>query len=76
MKTAFLNEDLEVVYMKQQEGLSSSGDEHLVCKLKKSIYGLKQLALKWYLKFHDVTSFFWICKEHYGSMYIPEGQWE
>jgi len=52
VKTIFLNGDLEEeIYMKQLEGFSSSSDEHLVCKLKKSIYGLKQASHQWYLKF-------------------------
>ena len=59
VKNAFLNGDLEEeVYMKQLEGLSSSGDEHLACKLKKSIYGLKQPSCQWYLNFRDVISSF------------------
>uniref|UniRef100_A0A2N9J7I7 Integrase catalytic domain-containing protein n=1 Tax=Fagus sylvatica TaxID=28930 RepID=A0A2N9J7I7_FAGSY len=59
VKTAFLNGDLEEeVYMKQPEGFLSSDGEQLVCKLKKSIYGLKQASRQWYLKFHNVISSF------------------
>ena len=56
-QTTFLNDNLEEeVYMKQPEGFSSSEGEHLVCKLKKSIYGLKQVSRQWYLKFHEVIA--------------------
>ena len=42
VKTVFLNGVLEEeVYMKQPEGFSFSKGNHLVCKLNKSIYGLK-----------------------------------
>jgi hypothetical protein len=59
VKTAFLNGDLEEeVYMKQPEGFPSSDGEQLVCKLKKSMYGLKQASRQWYLKFHNVISSF------------------
>ena len=44
--------------MKQAEGFSSRDGEHLVCKLKKSIYGLKQASYQWYLKFNDVICSF------------------
>ncbi|KAI5342738.1 hypothetical protein L3X38_010614 [Prunus dulcis] len=41
--TAFLNGELyEEIYMKQPKGFIQEGSENLVCKLKKSIYGLKQ----------------------------------
>jgi transposase InsO family protein len=59
VKTTFLNGDLEEeVYMKQPEGFPSSDGEQLVCKLKKSLYGLKQASRQWYLKFHNVISSF------------------
>ena len=45
VKTAFLNGSLgENVYMDQLEGFSIKGKEHLACKLKKLIYGLKQAS--------------------------------
>ncbi|KAH9760840.1 Integrase catalytic domain-containing protein [Citrus sinensis] len=59
VKTTFLNGDLEEeVHMRQPEGFISEGNDHLVCKLKKSIYGLKQASGQWYLKFHNVISSF------------------
>ena len=44
--------------MKQPEGFLSSVGEHLVCKLNKSIYWLKQSFYQWYLKFHEVITSF------------------
>ena len=45
---AFLNGCLEEeVFMKQPEGLIEEGQEHLVCKLKQSLYGLKQSPRCW-----------------------------
>ena len=42
VKITFLHGDLEEeIYMKQPEKFSQPGLEHLVCKLKKSFYGLK-----------------------------------
>ena len=42
VKLAFLNGDLkEKIYLVQLEGFVKKGQEHLVCKLKKALYGLK-----------------------------------
>ena len=42
VKTSFLHEDLEEeIYMKQPKGFALKGKKELVCKLKKSLYGLK-----------------------------------
>ena len=43
VKITFLNGDLdEEIYMEQLEGFSATGQEKKVCKLVKSLYGLKQ----------------------------------
>ena len=45
MRTALLNGDLvEDVYMSQPIGFEEVGKDHMVCKLYKSIYGLKQAS--------------------------------
>ncbi|GJX18686.1 zinc finger, CCHC-type containing protein [Tanacetum coccineum] len=56
VKTAFLNGDLEEeVYMNQPHGFIMLGNENKVCKLIKSLYGLKQTPKQWHQKFDEVV---------------------
>ena len=52
VKTGFLHGNLEKkIYMTQPEGFQTVGKENWVCKLKKSLYGLKQSPRQWYKRF-------------------------
>jgi hypothetical protein len=53
IKSAYLNgefEDGEVIYMRQPPLHPKLGSEHLVARLLKPIYGLKQAGRRWYQK--------------------------
>ena len=55
VKTAFLNGNLdEEIYMEQPEGFVLPRNENKVCKLVKSVYGLKQAPKQWHEKFDSV----------------------
>ena len=80
VKTAFLNGDLgEEVYMDQLDDFLITRKDYLVCKLRKSIYGLKQASRQQYLKFNNtITSYGFIvhtidrciCMKASGSKFI------
>nr|GEU51841.1 hypothetical protein [Tanacetum cinerariifolium] len=54
VKTAFLNGYLnEEVYMEQPEGFVNPKYPNRICKLKRSIYGLKQASRQWNKRFDD-----------------------
>ena len=58
-KTAFLNGRLdEDIYMAQPEGFVNPDFPNRVCKLNKSIYGLKQASRQWNKRFdEEITKF-------------------
>ena len=52
VKTAFLNGHIEEeLYMMQPKNFVDRKDADKVCKLQRSIYGLKQSSQSWYLRF-------------------------
>jgi hypothetical protein len=52
VKTTFPHGDLEEeIYKKQPEVFVRKGNKYLVCKLKRSHYGLKESPRMWYQKF-------------------------
>ncbi|MCO5574331.1 hypothetical protein L7F22_028114 [Adiantum nelumboides] len=54
VRTAFLHGDLEEeIFMQQPPGYVSSNHPHHVCRLIKSLYGLKQSPRQWYRRFHQ-----------------------
>ncbi|GJZ15564.1 retrotransposon protein, putative, ty1-copia subclass [Tanacetum coccineum] len=69
VKTAFLNRYLSnEVYLEQHEGFVNPKYPNQVCKLKRSIYGLKQASRQWNKRFDDEIKkfgFTQICDEPY-----------
>ena len=72
MKTAFLHGELEEeIYMDQPEGFIVPGKEDFVCKLKRSLYGLKQSPRQWYKRFDSfMLSHGFKRSEFYSCVYI------
>ncbi|KAK9020300.1 hypothetical protein V6N11_054789 [Hibiscus sabdariffa] len=59
VKTAFLNGKLEEdVYVTQPEGFVTPENAGKVCKLQRSIYGLKQASRSWNLRFNEAIQEF------------------
>src|SRR3954471_5531395 len=59
VKTVFLNGNIEEeLYMIQPKGFVDPKDANKVCKLPRSIYGLKQASQSWNLRFDEVIKAF------------------
>ena len=59
IKKVFLHGDLtEEVYMEQPSGFITQGESSLVCKLRRSLYGLKQSPQAWFSRFSSTVQEF------------------
>ena len=66
VKTTFLHGDLEEeIYITQPYGFKVAGKENWVCKLRKSLFGLKQSPRQWYKRFDR----FMIGQNYIGSSF-------
>ncbi|KAH9111146.1 hypothetical protein LEN26_013118 [Aphanomyces euteiches] len=71
IKTAFLNGDLdEEIIMEQPEGYKQPHNKHLVCLLKKSLYGLKQSPRQWHKKLHTQLVIIGFRQCYKGQLYV------
>jgi hypothetical protein len=57
IKGAYLNGELttdEIIYMRQPPGFESKDHPRRVCRLRKTLYGLKQSGRRWYQKLVEI----------------------
>src|SRR4051812_18162490 len=74
VKTAFLNSNIEEeLYMMQPEGFIDPRNAGKVCKLQRSIYGLKQASRSWNLRFDEVIKVFGFIQNVESSVSIRSG---
>ena len=74
VKTAFLNGELEEeIYMKPPEGMIV--DQNKVCRLVKSLYGLRQAPRAWHTKLkEELASMKFIASESDPALFIMKDQ--
>ena len=75
VKTAFLNGELdEEIYMQQPDGFVIDGLEGKMCKLLKSLYGMRQAPKQWHEKFNKtMTSAGFVVNEADKCVYYRHG---
>ncbi|KAM1805255.1 hypothetical protein EV2_031894 [Malus domestica] len=75
VKNVFLHGELkEEVYMKLPPGHPQSDDPDMVCKLHKSIYGLKQSPRAWYAKLSSILEEFGFQRSSVdSSLFVRDG---
>ncbi|XP_075098999.1 uncharacterized protein LOC142175892 [Nicotiana tabacum] len=73
MCTIFLQGDLIEVYMTVPQGFNDSTDKSLVCKLLKSLYGLKQASRQWNIKLTTILQTFGFSQSYLDySLFIKQ----
>ncbi|KAL0394449.1 UNVERIFIED_CONTAM: Retrovirus-related Pol polyprotein from transposon RE2 [Sesamum latifolium] len=66
VKMAFLNGFIEEeIFMDQPEGFTAIGEEQKVCRVQRSIYGLKQASRSWNTRFDEVIRGYDFIKNDY-----------
>jgi len=61
--------------MTQPEGSIPASDHNKVCKLQRSIYGLKQASRSWSIRFNNTIKMFDFVRCE-RALCIQKGQWE
>ncbi|KAL0457750.1 UNVERIFIED_CONTAM: Retrovirus-related Pol polyprotein from transposon TNT 1-94 [Sesamum latifolium] len=66
-ENGFLNGFIEEeIFMDQPEGFTAVGEEQKVCRLQRSIYGLKQASRNWNTRFDEVIRGYDFIKNDYN----------
>ena len=53
VKSTFLNEIIDEVYIEQPEVFVDPSKRDMICKLHKALYGLKKALKPWYQRIHN-----------------------
>lgn len=59
VKTMFLKDSFrEDIYMEQTNGFIAKNQKHMICRLKKAIYGLMRASKSWNIRFDQAIKSF------------------